>query len=970
VKGIAIFALSLVSVEERHSYPLQVEQVVRSVEEKAAAKTRQKKRQAKKKPASKIKPGRPKGSKNRDKTQVELTSELKRIQKMIKNQLAALQNLVTVHYLALDGHFGNNNALQMVRQCGLQLISKLRHDAALCFIYDGKQKRKGPRKKYGQKINYQRIPEKYLVEQSTQGDICTRSYQAVMLHPDFAQALNVVIITKTNLKTGAFANVNLFSSDLELPYEKIIDFYSLRFQIEIVCTQMTKARGFTIGAGWDDIADFHFFIVNDHSINQQFYQLPALFKIQIIQGWLKTLAKLLDIVCQCKGLNLLLGLVFQLSQLLLETVLGTGQFLALALKFFSHDDFRQVDFQETFLLTFQAGQGLTDSIAFSLQGLRQPFTRLGAFQFVGNQVRVGYDAAEILPDEFIKFLRWHITGCTTFTFSGSMNICFPAAFVIMIIPIGTTGRSQMALTTTDQTSEKIIVAFIIATCHILVFLQTRLGRIKYFLINDAWNRDFNPLLYRGRLDTLTSTYWRQGRFSPSCRDWPGASTVGNADIRRRMQNAPNRGWIPAFASSWRGNLLFVQFFDNPMQRDRDFWVSIPGKDLTYNVGFDRINLYPAWISGSLRVQDISVWRSSPRQQASGSKFGLPPTSHSLGNQVALIFGHRPTDLKQELVMRIIILHWAFKKLDVTTQCFHFVNQQNLMNIFTRQSIRCGYQDQFESCHAGGISQSIQARTIELGTRVTIIAINMFRCQLPIGMLGNSHLQSLNLLFYTLTLHLTVGRYSGIKGDLHGHSPDWVIPGKVAPRSAPSSSAEETDRCSPSGVAHRNILRLRDQLAILCSYFLLNVVSHLGEAYPKFLFPQSQRPAPPRQLHLTPSCQTEFVICDQTIEFNFRDAKQFWGLEDFMNVKEIPLTNALNLSLFMVNLSQVLLCDLRQTIPESSILDLKAYFRAAKYFQETIKMLPQKPEPILLEQIFGQVASLGCIHPVNVLVLSP
>jgi putative transposase len=90
----------------------------------------------------------------------------------------------------------------------------------------------------------------------------------------------------------------------------------------------------------------------------------------------------------------------------------------------------------------------------------------------------------------------------------------------------------------------------------------------------------------------------------------------------------------------------------------------------------------------------------------------------------------------------------------------------------------------------------------------------------------------------------------------------------------------------------------------------------------------------------------------------------------MNVKEIPLTNALNLALFMLNLSQVLLCDFRQTIPDSSILDLKAYFRAAKYFQETIKLLPQKPEPILLEQIFGQVAALGCIHHVNVRVPSP
>src|SRR3970282_2020048 len=81
-----------------------------------------------------------------------------------------------------------------------------------------------------------------------------------------------------------------------------------------------------------------------------------------------------------------------------------------------------------------------------------------------------------------------------------------------------------------------------------------------------------------------------------------------------------------------------------------------------------------------------------------------------------------------------------------------------------------------------------------------------------------------------------------------------------------------------------------------------------------------------------------------IEFNFRDAKQFWGLEDFMNVKAVPLTNALNLSLFMVNLSQVLLRDLRQTLPERSTLDLKPSFRAEKSFEKTIKILPQKPEP--------------------------
>lgn len=58
---------------------------------------------------------------------------------------------------------------------------------------------------------------------------------------------------------------------------------------------------------------------------------------------------------------------------------------------------------------------------------------------------------------------------------------------------------------------------------------------------------------------------------------------------------------------------------------------------------------------------------------------------------------------------------------------------------------------------------------------------------------------------------------------------------------------------------------------------------------------------------------------------------------------------------------MLLKEFRQTNPDSGILDLKAYFRAAKYFEETIKMLPQKPDPILFEQFFGRLASFSYVH---------
>jgi putative transposase len=98
-----------------------------------------------------------------------------------------------------------------------------------------------------------------------------------------------------------------------------------------------------------------------------------------------------------------------------------------------------------------------------------------------------------------------------------------------------------------------------------------------------------------------------------------------------------------------------------------------------------------------------------------------------------------------------------------------------------------------------------------------------------------------------------------------------------------------------------------------------------------------------------------------IEFNFRDAKQYWGLEDFMAVTEVGVTNSVNLSLFMVNLSAVLLRDFRRAAPDFSVLDLKAHYRGYKYVSETIKLLAEKPDEILVSRIVSKVSGLGGIH---------
>ncbi len=98
-----------------------------------------------------------------------------------------------------------------------------------------------------------------------------------------------------------------------------------------------------------------------------------------------------------------------------------------------------------------------------------------------------------------------------------------------------------------------------------------------------------------------------------------------------------------------------------------------------------------------------------------------------------------------------------------------------------------------------------------------------------------------------------------------------------------------------------------------------------------------------------------------IEFNFRDAKQYWGLEDFMVVNETPVYNSANLAMFMVNVSQALMRPMRSQWPQLSVNDLKTWFRSRKYVVETLKLLPEMPEPIFIDQTIAQVAQLGRIN---------
>ena len=218
IKGISFLSFSLVDVESQRAYPLLTKQL-----------KREKGKKVKSKPKKRV--GRPKGSKNKNSEKV----RLKGLFRIVGWYLRVIQKVIkipTLRYFVYDGAFGNNAGVQTAKRANLHLISKLKKNSSLYFKFKGKQKNRGRKRIYGELVNYEDIDKKYLKECKRDDKIEIEIYQFEALHKKINGALNVVIIFSKNLTNGKTTHTILFSTDLKQHYQKIIDYYSLRFQIE------------------------------------------------------------------------------------------------------------------------------------------------------------------------------------------------------------------------------------------------------------------------------------------------------------------------------------------------------------------------------------------------------------------------------------------------------------------------------------------------------------------------------------------------------------------------------------------------------------------------------------------------------------------------------------------------------------------------------------------------------------------
>ena len=225
VNGLGFQTVSVIDVNNKKSWPILIEQMQpKKAEEKRDENLDKPKRGR----------GRPKGSKNKNKKEVKLNAEMQQIQSMLfkVKTLFADWSKVTIKYFVYDSALGNNAGLQMVLQSGFQLVSKLKNNSALYLPWSGGYPGKGAPRKYGLKLDFKAISEKYLKFENIEDGMLTRYFQLEVLSKSFACPLNIVVIYKKNLATGKIAHVILFSSDLGLGWEKIVEYYNARFQIE------------------------------------------------------------------------------------------------------------------------------------------------------------------------------------------------------------------------------------------------------------------------------------------------------------------------------------------------------------------------------------------------------------------------------------------------------------------------------------------------------------------------------------------------------------------------------------------------------------------------------------------------------------------------------------------------------------------------------------------------------------------
>ena len=160
-------------------------------------------------------------------------------------------------YLVADAWFSKRPFVDQVIEIGMHLISRLRDDADLRYLFQGSRTgKKGRPCKYAGKIDIANIDTNYfkLVEQNQEATV----YSAIVYSKSLKRKIRLVHVAYTNNK-GKITRKLYFSTDIQMDALDILDYYRSRFQIEFLYRDGKQYTGLTDSqARSQNKLNFHF----------------------------------------------------------------------------------------------------------------------------------------------------------------------------------------------------------------------------------------------------------------------------------------------------------------------------------------------------------------------------------------------------------------------------------------------------------------------------------------------------------------------------------------------------------------------------------------------------------------------------------------------------------------------------------------------------------------------------------------
>src|SRR5215211_4048766 len=144
-----------------------------------------------------------------------------------------------VKYGLFDGFYAKLKFVNGVKKLGFEVISKLRCDADLKYLYEGEQKKRGRKRKYDGKVDFQNLSR---FEKLKTDDQEVRLYTLVVWSVSLKRQIRVVVAVKLK-EQEKMRYVVLFSTDNLLSAELIFEYYKARFSIEYIFRDAKQFAG-------------------------------------------------------------------------------------------------------------------------------------------------------------------------------------------------------------------------------------------------------------------------------------------------------------------------------------------------------------------------------------------------------------------------------------------------------------------------------------------------------------------------------------------------------------------------------------------------------------------------------------------------------------------------------------------------------------------------------------------------------